>query len=61
MLCHWVIYSKIKSIDVYYLFKRKSFNNETDSPLKVNDQTEEPVYSEEINEEARANPDNLYE
>ena len=52
---------KIKPIDVDEYLKRKAFNNEMDSTLKVNDQTEEPVDAEDITEESRENHDNLDE
>ena len=59
--CHWVGYSKINPIDVAELFKIKAYNDEKDSTLKVDDQTEETVDTEDITEEAHANTDNLDE
>ena len=47
MSYHRVGHSKINQIEIDGLFKIKALNNETDSTLKVNEQTEEPIDSEE--------------
>ena len=47
----------MKPIGVDVFFKIKVFNDEFDSTLNVNDQTDEPVFSENIAEEASSNTD----
>ena len=43
MTCHWVGKLKMKSIDVDEFFK-KSFKNEFDPTLNVNEPTVKPVF-----------------
>ena len=49
----------MKPINVDELFNRKSFIDEKDFTLKVNESTEKPVVAEYITEEAYAYPDKL--
>ena len=49
----------MKPIDFDELFKRKYFNNESDSTSKFNEPTYEPVSVEDIMEEAYENTEKL--
>ena len=48
MTFHWVVHSKMNPIEIYELFKRKKCNDESDSNLKVNEQTYKAVVAEDI-------------
>ena len=45
---HWVGHSKIKPIGVDEFFKRKAFNNESDSTVNINEPTDKIVIAEYI-------------
>ena len=51
----------MKPIDIDKLFKRKAFNNDSDSTLKNNGTTGEKVVSEDTTEETSIDLDNLGE